>query len=393
MRPVFLLLLLISSFSAFSTTGFAEEEGPSDDSDGEETSRLNIQYSEVRARVSPTFEVALPSGELTLSFTQPFNRLDLIFYLGYGVISSDIDTELTFAYNIKRFRPYVKFFQKTDFENLVAPAIVDSGIVLVPTEKYIDRRRGFELGVDYRLAQRLYLEPAFLLDDVFKGSLTEARILDEGVDLTLKLSFIFDGVTALDPSDNLYFAGAYYRTILATRFRDTFNVPVSMRSENLYLHFFTIRNSWYFKLRGSLNYPIAVWEDELADFYQLGGFDTIRGYEDGSINAFSFLLFTVDTEYELFKERELSLLKDRLRFHQFRFTLLADSLLFQDSIGLQSDIQYLSSLGAGISAVISGRGNSHFRTELFVAQGIQSGEGPILYFRTSLFNLETSFGG
>jgi hypothetical protein len=327
---------------------------------------------------------------VTLSFTQPFNRLNLIFYLGYGIIQSDIHSELTFAYNIKHFRPYVKFFQKTDFENLVAPDIVDSGVVLAPTEKYIDRSRGFEIGIGYQLASRLYLEPSFLLNDVFKGSLTEARILDEGVDLVPRLSFVYDGVNALDPTSELYFTGVYFRTILKTRFRDSFNAPISMRNENLYLHYFNIRKSWFFGLRGTLDYPIAVWEDSLVNYYKLGGFETIRGYDYRSINAFSFLLFTVDAEHALFRDRELKLIKDRIRIHQFRLKLLTDSLLYKDSIGLASDPQYLSSLGAGFSFVITGRRNSHFRTELFLAQGIQSGEGPILYFRTTLFNLEKS---
>jgi hypothetical protein len=369
----------------------AAEEDVSDKQDAEEAKKLNVQYSEVRARVSPTLELALPSSKVTLSFTQPFNRLDLIFYLGYGIISSDINSELTFAYNIKRFRPYVKFFQSTDFENLVAPGISDSGVVLVPTDKYIHRSRGFDLGVGYRLAPKLYLEPSFLLDEVFKGSLTEARVLEDGVDLVPKFSFVYDGVRALDPTSRLYFKGLYYRTIFKSRFRNGFDRPVDMRNENLYLHHLNIRRSWFFLLRGTLDYPIAVWEDELASYYKLGGFETIRGYDYGSINAFSFLLFTFDTERELFKDKELAFLKNRLRIHQFRLKLLTDSLLYQDSIGLKSDLFYLASLGAGFSFVLSGQRNSHFRIELLLSQGLQRGALPILYFRTSLFNLEKSF--
>lgn len=368
----------------------AGEEGESETTDSEEPRKLDIQYSHVRARVSPDFELAIPSGKVTLSFTQPFNNLDLSFYLGYSVISSDVNTELTFAYNIKRFRPYVKFFQSTDFENLVAPGISGSGVVLVPTDKYIYRSRGFDVGVGYRLAPKLYLEPSFLLNDIFKGSLTEARVLEEGVDLVPKLSFVYDGVSAPDPTNKLYFRGLYYRTIFSTRFRNGFNRPVDMRNENLLLYHFNIRKNWFFLLKGTLDYPIVVWEDELASYYTLGGFETIRGYEYRSINAFSFFLFTSDVERELFKERELRLIKDRLRMHQFSFKLLADSLVYQDSIGIKSNLHYLASLGAGFSFVLSGRGKSHFRNELFIAQGLQSGEGLILYFRTSLFNLEKS---
>jgi hypothetical protein len=382
----YLCFFILISFSFWGTC-VAAEEVADEKANEKQSQELIIQYSNVRARVSPTFELALPSSKVTLSFNPSFDKLDLIFYLGYGVLSGDINSKLTFAYNIRRFRPYVKFFQHTDFENLVEPGIKDSGIVLVPTDKYVYRSRGFELGVGYRLAPKLYLEPAFIFNDIFKGSFTESRILDEGIDLVPKLSLIYDNVKALDPSNQLSFKGLYYRTIFKARFRDDFNTPVDLRNENLYLQHLNIKRSWYFQLRGTLNYPITIWEDELASFYQLGGFDTIRGYEYRSINAFSFILFTVETERELFKDSEVKLMKDRLKMHQFRFKLLADSLLYQDSYGLKSDLQYLTSLGAGFSFVFSGRKKSHFRTELFIAQGIQSGEGPIVYFRTSLFNL------
>ncbi len=388
-RIVSLSFLFIAMISFFGTRVAAEEK-VSDEPKTEEAKKLNVKYSEVRAQVSPSLDLVLPSGNVTLSFTQPFNRLDLIFYLGYGIISSNINSELIFAYNIKRFRPYLKFFQSTDFENLVAPGISGSDIVLVPTDKYIERNRGFEVGIGYRLAPKLYLEPAFLLDDVFKGSLTEARVLEDGFDLVPKLSFIYDGVRALDPTNKLYFKGLNYRTVFKARFRDGFDTPVDMRNENQLLYHCNIRSSWFFILRGTLDYPIAIWEKKLAGYYELGGFDTIRGYENRSINAFSFNLFTVDTEHELFRDRELTLLKNRLRIHQFRLKLLIDSLLYQESIGLKSDLHYLASLGAGFSFVLSGQKNSHFKTELFIARGLQSGNKPILYFRTSLFNLEKS---
>ena len=387
-----LTVLCLSALLCFSLCGtcIAAEEVADEKAAEKKSQDPIIQYSNVRARVSPIFELALPSSKVTLSFNPSFNELDLIFYLGYGVLSGDISTELTFAYNIKRFRPYIKFSQNTDFENFLQPGIEDSGIVLVPTDKYIYRNRGFEIGVGYRLAPKLYLEPAFMLDDIFKGSFTESRILEDGIDLVPKLSLIYDSVEALDPSNQLYFKGLYYRTVFKTRFRDDFNTPVDLRNENQYLHYLNIRRSWYFLLKGTLNYPIAIWEEELASFYQLGGFDTIRGYEYRSINAFSFLLFTVDTERELFKGREVILLKNRLKMHQFRLKLLVDSLLYQDSYGFKSDLQYRTGLGTGFSVVFTGKKNGHFRTELFIAQGIQSGEGPILYFRTSLFNFESS---
>jgi hypothetical protein len=139
----------------------------------------------------------------------------------------------------------------------------------------------------------------------------------------------------------------------------------------------------------TINYPIAIWDQELVNSYELGGFDTIRGYKDNSINSYRFFLLTTDVEAEFLKDRELQLKmkKNVLRIHQYRLKLLFDSLLTQDSIGINGGVDYLASLGAGFAFVLSGK-KTHFRIELYAAQALTEPIGPIIYFRTSLFNLE-----
>jgi hypothetical protein len=357
---------------------------------GETTERkVDIQYSEVRARISPAVEFALPTGLVTISFSQLFNNLGLYFYLDYGTISSDINSEIKFDYNLGKFVPYVRFFLQADFENLVAPAISGSGIGFVPTHKYIYRSRGLEPGLGYRVLPKFSIEPSFLVDDMFKGSLTEGTVLDEGVDLVPRVSFVYDSVTAPDPEDSLYFKGLYYRSLFQARFRDSFEDAVSMENQNLMLLHLNIKRKWYFRERMSIDYPLAIWDRERANYYELGGFDTIRGYEDKSIYSYSFFLLTTDAEHEFLKDSELQLKKKNvLRIHQYRLKLLFDSLLTQDRIGIEGGVDYLASLGTGFAFVLSGKRNTHFRIELYGAQALTKPFSPIIYFRTSLFNLE-----
>jgi len=114
---VFLIALVISLPVVADETSTDWEEEP-------EKRAVNIQYSEVRARISPTFEFGLPTGQLTISFSQLFNNLGLYFYL---------------------------------------------------------------------------IEPSFLVDDLFKGSLTEGTVLDEVMDLVPRLSLVYDSLAAPDP--------------------------------------------------------------------------------------------------------------------------------------------------------------------------------------------------
>jgi hypothetical protein len=381
---VFLVALFVSLPVVADETSTDWEEEP-------EERAVNVQYSEVRARISPTFEFGLPTGQLTISFSQLFGSLGLYFYLDYGTISSDIYSEIEFDYTLGRFVPFVKFFLQADFENIVAPGISGSGVVFVPTDKYIYRSRGLETGVGYRAFQYFTVEPSFLVDDLFKGSLTQGTVLDEGVDLVPRLSLVYDSVTAPDPNDDLYFRGVYVRSLFQTRFRDGFNDAISAENQNLLLLHLNIRRKWFFRERMTIDYPLAVWNRERVNYYELGGVDTIRGYQDRSINSYSFFLLTTDVEREFLKEREvqLKMKKNLIRIHQYRLKLLFDSLLTQDSIGIHGGVDYLASLGAGFSFVLSGKRNTHFRIELFGAQPLTEPFGPLIYFRTSLFNLET----
>jgi hypothetical protein len=381
---VFLVALFVSLPVVADETSTDWEEEP-------EERAVNVQYSEVRARISPTFEFGLPTGQLTISFSQLFGSLGLYFYLDYGTISSDIYSEIEFDYTLGRFVPFVKFFLQADFENIVAPGISGSGVVFVPTDKYIYRSRGLETGVGYRAFQYFTVEPSFLVDDLFKGSLTQGTVLDEGVDLVPRLSLVYDSVTAPDPNDDLYFRGVYVRSLFQTRFRDGFNDAISAENQNLLLLHLNIRRKWFFRERMTIDYPLAVWNRERVNYYELGGVDTIRGYQDRSINSYRFFLLTTDVEREFLKEREvqLKMKKNLIRIHQYRLKLLFDSLLTQDSIGIHGGVDYLASLGAGFSFVLSGKRNTHFRIELFGAQPLTEPFGPLIYFRTSLFNLET----
>ena len=381
---VFLVALFVSLPVVADETSTDWEEEP-------EERAVNVQYSEVRARISPTFEFGLPTGQLTISFSQLFGSLGLYFYLDYGTISSDIYSEIEFDYTLGRFVPFVKFFLQADFENIVAPGISGSGVVFVPTDKYIYRSRGLETGVGYRAFQYFTVEPSFLVDDLFKGSLTQGTVLDEGVDLVPRLSLVYDSVTAPDPNDDLYFRGVYVRSLFQARFRDGFNDAISAENQNLLLLHLNIRRKWFFRERMTIDYPLAVWNRERVNYYELGGVDTIRGYQDRSINSYSFFLLTTDVEREFLKEREvqLKMKKNLIRIHQYRLKLLFDSLLTQDSIGIHGGVDYLASLGAGFSFVLSGKRNTHFRIELFGAQPLTEPFGPLIYFRTSLFNLET----
>jgi hypothetical protein len=368
------ILFLLSSFSSF-----AQQE-----------QRIDVGVTEVRAQINPNFEFSLPSGNIYQHFVQNFNNLHMTFNLNYNILDNDINGDITFAYPINRFTPSIMFTEDLDFENYIAPSIEGGTITLAPTDKYISRTRNIELSLGYQVTDSFSIVPSFLISDIFKGSLTTSRIVDEGVDLIPRLGFVYNTVRARDPTEGLYFNGLYLRSVFSMRFRQSFDNPVALDHVNNLLLHFNFYDFWHLQQKVNISYPIYIWEGSKTSFYSLGGFDTIRGVLYGSINAFRFLLLSTNLEHEIFKGTEVPFTPFKLqaKLHQFRLFLLFDELLTQECLDASSPIQSYTSVGGGFAFVISGKEKGHFEIKLYAAQQLGKDFAPFIYLKTSLFDLE-----
>ena len=387
-RIPYLLLVLLLLFLVPISLGRGEENA---DSQTDET-KADVRVTELRARISPQLEIVLPSGNIYEHFVINFNNLELTFNLSFSVLGNTLGGDITFAYPSFLLSPYVTFYQSLDFESYFAPQISGDDIVLVPTTKYITRKRGVDLGLRYVLFSNFSLVPSLLISDTFKGSLTENRVLEDGVDLTPQFGLVYDSVRAEDTDTKPIFTGLYWETTFGVRYRNDFSTPVELNSETMFLLYHNIREKWFFEERLSLISPLKIWEKRLASIYSLGGFDSTRGYEEGSINALRFLSLSTNIEREIFDGRELRLrmFKRFVRLHQYRIFFLSDVLFTQDRLRLENPIEEYCSVGAGIAFSLSGREKTHFQIRLSAAQALTEAFAPIVYFRTSLFKFETS---
>jgi hypothetical protein len=367
-----------------------ETEQPEETVEKTESEKVDIKVTKINAQVSPQLELTLPSGNVYEHFVEEFNNLRIIFDLNYNFLNNSIGGDLTFKYPINRFEPGIKFFLDLDFENFFYPQLNEGEVTILPTEKYISRKRGLELSLSYNMFHNFYVIPAFIINDSFRGSLTTSSIIEEGTDLTARTSFVYDSLRAKEPDKKLAFEGIYYRSVFDTRFRNSFDNPVSIDNVNNFLFRYNFFDRWYLGEKLNLSYPIKIWNRDLSSFYSLGGFDSIRGYEFRSINAFRFVHLATNLEVEILQDKELKFKIGKLqtRMHQYRVFLLLDELLTQESISLGSKVNFFSSIGTGFSFVLSGRKRGHFKIETYIAQPLQKGGSPLLYFRTSLYKLE-----
>ncbi|MFW6137853.1 MAG: hypothetical protein ACOC7U_01640 [Spirochaetota bacterium] len=366
-----------------------DQDNPEQQQSDQEDRKIDVNLTRVTARISPEFEITLPSGNVYQHFTESFNNLEMTFDLNYNFLNSNISGGINFAYPMGRVVPGIKFFQELDFENYFTPRLDEGELVIIPSDKYILRKRGVEPSISFNVLPDFYLIPSFTINDTFKGSLTTSEVIEEGIDLTGKASLIYDGLVARNPEKKLLLSGVYYRSTFSIRYRDSFRNPVSIDNTNHFISRFDFKEKWYFGEKLSLNYPLKIWTRETAGFYTLGGFDTIRGYEYSSINSFRFLLLSTTMEREIMKGTQLKLTLWNLNaiLHQFRFFLLFDQVLSQKNLDLRSQINSYSSIGCGLSFVISGKTRGHFKIEIYAAKPLEP-VSPLLYFKTSLYSFE-----
>jgi hypothetical protein len=361
--------------------------------DTEQYGGLDISVTAIRAQIGPQFEIALPSGDISQHLELSFNTLEITSDLFYRVIDNNIGGRVTVELPLGRFRPYITFHQDVDFENLVEPRLSNGEVQLVPSSRYLNRQRGITPGVAFELVRNLSIETALTTNDVFKGDLTESRIVDEGVDLIPRISLTYDGIRLQRDGSEFFFNGLYGEVTCGVRFRG-FSNPISSTLESHLLASADIRETVFFQGELTFDTLIAVWEDQKIDFYSLGGFGSIRGYDPDSFFALRFLRSSLDVEQRIFADAEMRIAtsrrKDRfIRIHQFGLLYLCDLLFTQSELDPGSRVDTRMGVGGGFSFTLSGQGTMQFKTQIYAAQGIGEAFSPVFYLRTSLFNWET----
>jgi hypothetical protein len=331
--------------------GATEPEPESEDREDAQD-LVDVRVTELRARVSPQLEVVLPTGNFYAHFVTNFNILEIAFNLNFSVLGNTLGGDLELSYPVKTFTPYITFFQNLDFENYFAPDVSEGEIVLVPTQEYVRRDRGLDLGLGWEAADNFTIKPSVVFDEVFEGDLTESVVLEEGVDIVPQTSFEYDSLRAEKTETDPVYAGLYFKSNFRLRYRDDFHTPVEADNRNQLSLYHNARQRWYFNEEATLDYPIKIWLSDLATYYSLGGFESIRGYDEGSIPSLRFFLLSLNVERAIFygKEMKIKLSKRLVRIHQFRLVLLSDTLLSQDRIYGGAPVQFYSGAGGGIRA-------------------------------------------
>ena len=386
---VLLLLLAVALTAPLWGQSDGEEGGRADDA-VRETTQPRVELSTFRADVRPDFEIVLPTGAITQSIPLTFGRFGIDTTLGYAVNGNEINGEMVFSYDLGRVRPELRFFQRVDFEDYVDPRFSTTSVDVFADEEFVSRRRGVEPRVSVGVLPHTRVGTALRVTDTFQWSLSQDELVDEGIDLVPQVFLVYDNMTAVDPNQVLEVTGSAGRVTVSERFRNSFENPVSLELQNRLLFQYLLGENWSIEEHLSFDTLIEIWRDELVKMYQLGGFDSVRGYAPNEIEAVRVGMLSSELSRRILRSLDTSFSpreRRRISIHQYRVFAFSDVAVTQGSLPIDSSVSYYGSGGVGIGAVLSRR-RIHLDVSLAAAQPFELGRLPVVYLRTTLFNFE-----
>ncbi|NBB90778.1 MAG: hypothetical protein GVY23_06185 [Spirochaetes bacterium] len=393
MREHRLLVLLLLLAVALTVPLWGQSDGENEvrgDDAVRETTQARVELSTFRADVRPDFEIVLPTGAITQSIPLSFGRFGIDTTLGYAVNGNEINGEMVFSYDLGRVRPELRFFQRVDFEDYVDPRFSPTSVDVFADEEFVSRRRGVEPRVSVRVLPHTRVGTALGVTDTFQWSLSDEELVDEGIDLVPRVFLVYDNMTAVDPNRELEVSGVAGRLTVSERFRNSFENPVSLELQNRLLFQYLLGENWSIEEHLSFDTLIEIWRDELVKMYQLGGFDSVRGYSPNEIEAVRVGMLSSELSRRILRSLDTSFSpreRRRISIHQYRVFAFSDAAVTQGSLPIDSSVSYYGSVGVGIGAVVSRR-RIHLDVSLAAAQPFELGRLPVVYLRTTLFNFE-----
>jgi hypothetical protein len=399
---LFLIMLLFRLLSV-SVTGYAEEGQK--EAGSEEELPVEVDVERISARIDPEIELTIPSGRFHLLFEEDFQKLHARFSLNYEFLDNAIDGSIRFTRPIGVLEAGVRFYDGVDFENFLKPVLRNGDVFLEPGNEYVQRDRGMELDARLPLytpkdekaratGRGLFVKGALKLNETFRGDFDRTEVIDEGLDLIFLGNLFYKSVRQKQSPLGSIPVGTFTSTLFQMRYRKNFKEPVALDHRYQFVHYNDFFKKLSFTANVGLSYPIAVWRDDIATFYTLGGYDTVRGFQKHSIGAFRYLLLSTDVEY-LIKSMQADIpefLTLDLRLTQVRLMFLVDGLFSQDSLKVDSPVYGHVSVGGGVSLVFVEGKKRHYTVRIYAAQALERDKLPMFYFSitSSRFKLQES---
>ncbi len=338
----------------------------------------SVEVDTVRARVQPDLEIELPSGIVEQQSSIPVGEAAFTVASSIDFITGSIAGDVALSRNLSAI-------SLTPFIELGVEANTKPPLVPEATES-IDRARHATVGTDWSGWRGTFQLSTELREDV---RFTENGEAGQSVDVFPRLAWEVSDLRPVLPSQTPETVGGWFRIEVTQRTELESQSAVDLRGRLAALLHHRTFDRWRWRHRMELYSPLVVWNQDRSDTTGLGGFDSVRGFDNGAISTRRGAFSANTASFNLGSDEETGDTIDHIRFHSLRLLGVADIGVYQTDYALATLPRVLAGIGTGIATTLSAPGGIHLDVEIFVTMPIEMSPMPVVYVRSSLFSLST----
>ncbi|MEX2442150.1 MAG: hypothetical protein WD492_00995 [Alkalispirochaeta sp.] len=338
----------------------------------------SVEVDTVRARVRPDVEIELPSGIVEQKSTIPIGDASFTVQSTIDFLTGSIAGDVT----LSRFLSAVDL---TPFVELGVEASIEPTLVPEASES-VDRIRRATVGARWTGGPGSWEVTTEFREDI---RLSEENGDSESLDAFPTVAWEISDLRPVLPARTPETVGGWVRIELTQRTHVGTQSAVDLRGRIAALLHHRALDRLRWRHRMEIYSPLAVWNRVRSDTVGLGGFDSIRGFEDGAINTRRGALSANTASFNLGSDDKVGETIDHVRFHSLRALAVGDIALYQDSYSLSTVPEVMAGIGTGLATTLSAPGGIHVDVEAYVAFPIEATPMPVVYVRSSLFSLST----
>ncbi|MFW5695843.1 MAG: hypothetical protein ACOCYB_11785 [Alkalispirochaeta sp.] len=342
---------------------------------GQDTS---VEVDTVRARVQPDLEIELPSGIIEQKSTIPVGNAAFAVESTIDFVTGSIAGDVS-------LNRYFRSVSLAPFVSLGVDASTEPPLVPETTET-VDRSRHVRVGTDWSIAASTFQLSVELREDTrfsYNGDASQT------LDLFPTVAWEVSDLRPALPSQTPETVGGWFRLEFTQRAHVDSSSAVDLRGRIAGLLHHRAFERWRWRHRMELYSPLVVWNRARSERVGLGGFDSVRGFDEGAIRTRRGVFSANTASFNLGSDDETGDTIEHIRFHSLRALAVGDVALYQNSHDLTAIPRAMAGVGTGIATTVSAPGGIHLDMEAYVTIPVEAGLLPVIYVRSSLFSLAT----
>ncbi len=338
----------------------------------------SVEVDTVRAQVQPDLEIALPSGIIEQSSTIPIGEASFAVNSSIDFITGSIAGDVLLSRNLGSLSlaPFVDVGVEASTEPTLLPEATES----------VDRIRYVTAGIDWTGWRGTFQLSTKLREDI---QLSDDNSNSESIDAFPQLAWEISDLRPVLPSQTPETVGGWFRIELTQRTYIATQSAVDMQGRIAALLHHRAFDRLRWRHRMEIYSPLIVWNRDRSSTVGLGGFDSVRGFDEGAITTRRGAISANTASFNLGSDEETGDTIEHVRFHSLRALAVGDIALYQDTLSLVAVPQVMAGVGTGIATTLSAPGGVHLNVEAYITLPIEGSPMPVIYLRSSLFSLST----